>query len=85
MVINTSGQFKDGKKYGRSTYNLANGNKYVGDWVEDSMESEGVYTWSDDDKYEGHFEEGEMSGWDKMRYSNGTIQKVLWPNGFFTY
>jgi hypothetical protein len=43
------GQFKDGKKHGRGTYNLANGNKYVGDWVEDSIEDEGVYTWFDGD------------------------------------
>ena len=47
------GQFKDGKKHGRGTYNLANGIKYVGDWVEDTMEGEGVKTWSTGYKYKG--------------------------------
>ena len=46
------GQFKDGKKNGKGTYYYANGNKYMGDWVDENRTGQGVFTWPSGDRYE---------------------------------
>ena len=38
------GQFKDGKMNGKGTYYFADGNKYVGDWVDNNRTGHGVFT-----------------------------------------
>ena len=39
-----------------------NGSKYVGDWREDKYDGYGVETWSNNDKYEGLYENGKKKG-----------------------
>ncbi|CAF1065956.1 unnamed protein product [Adineta ricciae] len=46
------GQFKDDRKNGQGAYYYANGNKYIGDWIDDSPPREGVFIWSSGDRYE---------------------------------
>jgi hypothetical protein len=38
--------------HGTGTINYANGNRYIGDWVEGKRTGRGVFTWSDGDQYE---------------------------------
>jgi len=37
---------------GKGTYYYANGNKYIGDWVDDFRSGQGVFKWSDGGRYE---------------------------------
>ncbi len=47
-----AGQYNKGKKNGKGTCLYTNGNKYKGDWVNDQKVGQGVFTWSDGDRYE---------------------------------
>ena len=38
--------------HGTGTMNYTNGDKYIGDWIEDNRTGRGVYTWADGDRYE---------------------------------
>ena len=54
ILLNESeGEMKNGKKDGRGTFYSANGQKYVGDWVDDKKTGQGVLTWPSGDRYEG--------------------------------
>jgi len=46
------GQFKEGKFTGKGTYYYANGNKYIGYWMNDSKSGQGIFKWSDGGRYE---------------------------------
>ena len=46
------GQMKNDKFNGRGTKYFANGDIYIGDWVNDEKVGEGVFTWADGDRYE---------------------------------
>ncbi len=46
------GQFKDGRMNGKGTRYFADGNKYVGDWIDDRITGQGVFTWPNGDRYE---------------------------------
>jgi hypothetical protein len=45
------GQFKDNNKNGKGTYYFVSGEKYTGEWMNDSMNGQGIYTWSNDNRY----------------------------------
>ena len=47
------GQWKDGKMHGKGRRIYANGDKYIGDWVDDKRTGNGVYTWGDGELHEG--------------------------------
>jgi hypothetical protein len=49
------GQFKDGNFNGKGTYYFNDGNKYIGDWVDDHRTGQGVFTWASGGRYETSF------------------------------
>ena len=57
-----SGNFKDGLRHGKGTYNFLNGEKYVGDWEYGKMTGKGTLTGADGFKYVGEFVENYMQG-----------------------
>ncbi|CAF4364089.1 unnamed protein product [Rotaria socialis] len=40
------------KKHGKGVSHYANGNKYTGDWIDDSRTGHGAFTWASGDRYE---------------------------------
>jgi hypothetical protein len=46
------GQFKKNKKNGKGTLYFDNGNKYIGDWIDDQKAGNGIFLWSNDNRYE---------------------------------
>ncbi len=46
------GQFKDSRQNGKGTYYFASGNKYSGDWINDQKSGQGIFTWTNGDRYE---------------------------------
>ncbi len=46
------GQFKKNKKNGKGTLYFDNGNKYIGDWIDDQKAGNGILLWSNDNRYE---------------------------------
>lgn len=65
------GEWKNGKKHDHGQIDYANGNKYVGDWVEDMATGEGTFTWANGDRYEGQFKEGRRHGKGSYLFANG--------------
>ena len=56
-----SGEITDGLKNGRGTYNLINGIKYNGEWKDDKMHGEGIYTFKEY-QYKGQFKDASLDG-----------------------
>ena len=48
------------------TYTSVNGNKYVGEYIDNKRNGQGTYTWADGDKYVGEYKNGK-------RHGNGTF------------
>ena len=46
------GQWKDNKRHGNGTMNFENGNKYIGDFLDDGKTGQGVYIYVDGSVYE---------------------------------
>jgi hypothetical protein len=77
------GQFKHNKMHGTGTLNYANGQKYIGDWIEGKRMGRGVLTWPNGKRYEGQFKDDKMHGTGKMSYANGEVAYGKWSNDIF--
>jgi hypothetical protein len=53
------------------TYTWADGNKYVGEWEDNSFNGQGTYTWADGTKYVGKWQDGRRNGQGTLTYANG--------------
>ena len=53
------------------TYNLSNGNKYVGEYKNDKANGQGTYTYASGDKYVGEFKNSKRHGQGTFTFSNG--------------
>jgi hypothetical protein len=45
------------KKHGKGMYQYANGDKYIGDWIDDRRTGQGVFTWINGNRYEKKYSE----------------------------
>jgi hypothetical protein len=59
------GQYGNDNRNGKGTYYYANGNIYTGGWIDGKMAGQGVFVWSNGDRYE-------------MRYSQMSWYHLLW-------
>ena len=72
------GEFKDGKRHGKGTYNSSEGWIYVGDWKDGKMHGQGTYTGEYGDEYVGEWQDG-------MRHGQGThtYSTAIWSGEWF--
>ena len=54
-----------------STYTFANGDKYVGEWMNGKKHGQGTYTWANGDKYVGEFKDSKNHGQGTFTWANG--------------
>ena len=70
------------KPNGYGTYYYINGGKFIGNYnYKDDFYGKGQYFWADGRKYEGNFNNGQINGYGKMTYPDGSIQEGIWENG----
>lgn len=53
------------------TYVWANGDKYVGEWLDNKKNGQGTYTFSNGDKYVGGFKDGWRNGQGTFKFADG--------------
>ena len=67
-----SGGFNKGLKHGYGTLYLGK-STYVGDFVTDLMDGNGVYTWADGKTYTGGWKANKMHGYGTYKWADGKI------------
>ncbi|MCD8153729.1 MAG: protein kinase [Clostridiales bacterium] len=73
-------QGEDGHANGYSVYYFENGDKYVGEWLNGSL-NYGAYYWSNGDKYVGEWSNGKLNGCVVLYCANGEKYAGEWSNG----
>ena len=63
------------------TYTWPDGRIYVGGFVKDKKEGEGIFTWPDGRKYEGQWLEGKQHGRGKYTDPEKKERIGIWVNG----
>ena len=53
------------------TYTWSNGDKYVGEWMNDDLHGQGTFTWADGEKYVGEFKDDKQHGQGTYTFANG--------------
>lgn len=53
---------------------------YEGDWVEDKMEGEGTFKYSNNDVYSGNFVNGKHEGYGTYHFTDGSYYSGYWKN-----
>ena len=62
---------KNGKKLGRGTLVDSKGNKYVGSFLDDNFNREGVMTYTGGNRYEGDFVNGKKYDIGTLKFAEG--------------
>lgn len=60
-----AGEFINGNRSGIGAYMWANGDHYVGRWVDDKK-TQGTFTWANGDRYNGSWLDNNRSGYGRM-------------------
>ncbi len=85
------GEFENEKKHGKGTYYWTSGDTYTGDWFDDKMAGQGVFTRSNGDRYEGQMTDNKMNGkgtlyWPKgNKYTGDWVNDKMAGQGIFTW
>lgn len=80
------GMWLSGQPHGHGEMHWSDGRHYTGEFKYGLQHGEGVLifppnlTESSGEKYEGHWEDGKMSGYGKMRFCNGDVYKGYWSD-----
>jgi hypothetical protein len=82
-IINSLGNYKEGRRNGKGKYTWPDGRIYNGDFKDDKREGRGVYTWPNGAVYDGMFKDGKRNGSGKYVDANGRIQNGRWKNDQF--
>lgn len=64
------------------TYKWANGDEYVGEFVDGKRTGQGKITWANGDSFTGQFVEGEITGQGKYTWANGDACEGFYKNGY---
>lgn len=59
-------------------------NVYEGNWEDDVMSGQGVYSWSDGSSYDGAFVNGKMHGPGRFMWPDGSTYEGTWHSGQMT-
>lgn len=80
------GDFKNGKLHGKGIFYFSDGNKYLGNWVDQYREGKGRMVFVSGDEYFGDFKRNKFSGEGVMIYANGNRYEGSWlenkPGGY---
>ena len=68
----------NGKKNGKGVLYYKSGDKYIGDWVSDSITGRGKLYWKNGERFEGEFKNGNLSGLGTFYLSNGRVLHGIW-------
>lgn len=71
----------DGKRHGRGTLTLADGTKYVAEWVNDARHGEGIEMCTDGTYFKGSYSHGLRSGHGVMTWPEGSKYSGLFEHG----
>ena len=66
---------------GFGTMKYANGQIYVGDWVDGNWEGQGRWTWPDGGFYDGEWKNGKRHGQGTFTWANGSYYEGGWKDG----
>jgi len=73
----------NGKKNGQGTYTWANGDRYEGQWRNDSITGKGTFTWHTGEVYTGEWLNDMKHGYGKLTWPDGDIYEGLWEKDEF--
>ena len=73
------GEVKDGKRHGRGTLTLPDGEKYEGEFKDGEYNGNGILTLPDGEKYEGEFKDGKQ--W-TVTFTDLDGSKTEWKDGY---
>ena len=78
-----------------STYTFANGDKYVGEWMNGMKNGQGTFTWANGDKYVGEYKDDKKHGkgtytfgkgeWEGEKYEGEHKDGKIRGQGTFTF
>lgn len=79
------GDFLDGKKHGKGSKLMPNGDRYTGDFRDDFRDGHGIYVWGAKspwagDRYEGEYRRDLRQGWGVYQWSSGDRYEGAWDN-----
>ena len=57
--------------------------RIMGQWKDDKLNGQGIYVWSNGDRYEGEFKQGNADGQGMKYYVNGKKEAGTWENWIF--
>lgn len=83
VAYSYAGSFKNNLRSGNGEAWFANGDHYVGEWANDTMNGEGVYYFGLDyatEHYEGEWKDGKMSGKGTYTLFNGVTVSGKWQD-----
>ena len=75
-----SGNFRNGKIHGDGILYFSNGNKYVGQWVNQYREGKGKMIFASGETYEGSFRKSKFNGRGTMVFNDGEKYVGQWKN-----
>ena len=64
----------DGEREGRGTFYTEDGAKYEGSWLEDKYDVLGVYHFTNEDVFRGHFQAGLQDGKGTLHWADGEVE-----------
>ena len=76
-----SGEFRDGLRHGRGTFEWDDGCRYEGEWAQDARHGCGTFVSAHGDAYDGEFELDEMHGRGELRWAGGDIYRGQFRRG----
>lgn len=65
------------------TYNLPNGNRYIGEMLNGMMHGQGTYTFANGGEYIGDFQDGKWHGRGTLARTDGTLLDGYFMKGYF--
>jgi hypothetical protein len=92
LILSLEGEFVEGLKHGRGVMRYYNGNKYVGEFIDDFPEGFGTFTYveigengerSGRHRYEGDFKRGKRQGKGLYVSANGDTYTGLFENNLY--
>jgi hypothetical protein len=87
VISSYRGDFVDGKKQGKGTMAMPNGDRYTGDFRDDYRDGRGIYVWGANtpwagDRYEGDYHHDLRDGWGVYQWASGDRYEGAWQSNF---